>query len=49
MGLLGEGDVSTSMTNFPALRDACVFWRKKKGHFHRTVAPQGRSHQLHGT
>lgn len=49
VGLLGEGDVRRSTTDFPALRDTCVFWRKKKRHFHRTVALQGRSHQLHST
>lgn len=32
-GLLGEGDVSTNTTDCPALRDARVFWRKKKGIF----------------
>lgn len=48
-GLLGEGDASPSTTCFPALRYACVFWRKKKGYFPRTGALQARSHQLRGT
>lgn len=33
MGLLGEGDVSPSTTDFPALRDASVFWQKERGVF----------------
>ena len=31
--LFGEGDLNTSTIDFPDLRPACVFWRKKKGIF----------------